>query len=342
MNTSAATHRPSRITRIIALLEYLTPAWFALVMGWSGLSQAWLRATDVFGDAALGLGLVAAIVAQLIFILLGLACIVRLQAHPNAVASDLRHPVRHAFMATLPISILLLASLGINLFWGASRTLDTALTFVWCVGSVLEIAATVWVVARWLNPADQGGIQWATFTPIFFIPIVGNVLAPLGGVSIGLETWATAQFGVGLLLWPVLLALLFVRLAQAGSLPQRLSPTWFITIVPPSIGGLSLLQLDAPLPLAWVMWGIAFFFFILALTLIPTIREQTFGLGHWGMSFPMAAFTSLTLRMSDAPGGAWLHLPSMALLAITSLLILGLTLNTWRSLRHGHLLVAEK
>lgn len=342
MNTPQAIHRPSRLTRAIASLEYLAPAWFALVMGWCGLSQAWLRAIDPFGEMALSLGLVAAIVAQVIFALLCLACIVRLSAHPNAVAADMRHPVRQAFMGALPVSILLLASLGINLFWGASRTLDTALTFLWCVGSILEIATTAWVVSRWLKPTESGGIQWATFTPIIFIPVVGNVLAPLGGVSIGLESWATAQFGIGLLLWPVMLTLLFVRLAQAGPLPARMAPAWFITIVPPSIVGLSLLQLDAPLALVWLMWGIAFFFFMLALTQVRIIREQPFGLTHWGTSFPMAAFTSLTLRMAHAPQGAWLQVPAILLLAVTSLLILGLTLNTWHGLRHGHLLVAEK
>ena len=56
----------------------------------------------------------------------------------------------------------------------------------------------------------------------------------------------------------------------------------------------------------------------------------------------MAAFTSLTLRMAHAPQGAWLQVPAILLLAVTSLLILGLTLNTWHGLRHGHLLVAEK
>ena len=342
MNTQAQTHRPHRITRAIALLEYLAPAWFAMVMGWCGLSQAWLRATDVFGDSALGLGLVAAIFAQTIFVLLGLACIVRLQAHPNAVAADMRHPVRHAFMATLPISILLLASLGINLFWGTDRTLDTALTFLWCVGAILEMAATVWVVSRWLKSAEQGGLQWATFTPVFFIPVVGNVLAPLGGVSVGLETWAIAQFGVGVFLWVVLQTLMFVRMAQAGPVPARMAPTWFITMVPPSLIGLSLLQLDAPLTLVWMAWGVGAFFLMLSTTQIATIREQPFSMAHWGMSFPLGAFTSLTLRMTHAPGGAWLQTPATLLLAITSLLILGLTLNTWRGLRHGHLLVPEK
>jgi tellurite resistance protein len=172
--------------------------------------------------------------------------------------------------------------------------------------------------------------------------VVGNVLAPLGGVSVGLEAWATAQFGIGLFLWVVLQTLLFVRTAQAGPLPARMAATWFITAVPPSIGGLSLLQLDAPLTLVWMLWGIAAFFLTLALTQIGTIREQPFSMAQWGMSFPMAAFTSLTLRMGHAPGGAWLQLPGTLLLAVTSLLIVGLTLQTWRGLRHGHLLVAEK
>jgi len=342
MNHTSAAPRPNRIARTVALIEHLAPGWFAMVLGWCGLSQAWLRATHAFGDMALGLGLVGGIVALFIFTLLCIASVVRLTVHPEAVAADLRHPVRHAFMATLPISILLLANLSIHLFWGTSRNLDTLLTFVWCVGSVLEIAATVWVVSRWLNSADNGGIQWASFTPVFFIPVVGNVLAPLGGVPIGLEAWATAQFGVSLLLWPVLQALLFVRMAQAGPLPARLAPTWFISLVPPSISGLSFLQLNAPLGVAWAFWGIGVFILALVLTQIQTIREQPFGLPHWGMSFPMAAFTTLTLRLSQEPSGAWLQPLATLLLAITSLLILGLTLGTWRGLRQGGLLVPEK
>lgn len=313
-----------------------------MVMGWCGLSLAWLRATDVLGDTALGLGLVGSLFALFVFVLLCISCVVRLTFHPNAVAADMRHPVRHAFMATLPISIMLLATLGIHLFWGTDRTLDTAMTFLWCVGSILEIVATVWVVERWLNNAENGGLQWSTFTPVFFVPVVGNVLAPLGGVSIGLEAWATAQFGVGVFLWLVLQTLLFVRLAQAGPLPARLAPSWFITLVPPSIGGLSLLQLDAPLTLVWMAWGIGVFFLILASTQVNIIREQPFSMANWGMSFPLAAFTSLTLRMTQAPGGAWLQMPATLLLAITSLLILSLTLSTWRGLRHGQLLVPEK
>jgi tellurite resistance protein len=113
-------------------------------------------------------------------------------------------------------------------------------------------------------------------------------------------------------------------------------------MVAPSIIGLCFLQFDAPLSLAWGSWGIGLFCLALSLTQIHTILEQPFGLPHWAMSFPMAAFTTLSLRISQEQGGAWLELPATLLLAVTSLLILGLTLGTWRGLRHGHLLVPDK
>ena len=313
-----------------------------MVMGWGGLSLAWLRASEVLGDTALGLGLVGAVFSLLVFSILGMACIIRLSAHPNAVASDMRHPVRHALMATLPISIMLLATIGVHLFWNTSPAFNTLLIFVWCVGSVLEIAATVWVISRWLKGADKGGFQWGTFTPVFFIPVVGNALAPLGGVPMGLEAWASAQLGVGLLLWPVLQTLLFVRMAQAGPLPARMTPSLFISIAPPAIIGLGLLSLQAPLSAVWMVWGVSTFFLALSLTQLEAIRQQAFGPGHWAMSFPMAALTALTIRLSHESGGAWLQLPATLLLAATSLLILGLTLGTWRGLRRGQLLVPEQ
>ena len=61
----------------------------------------------------------------------------------------------------------------------------------------------------------------------------------------------------------------------------------------------------------------------------------------WGMSFPLAAFSALTLRLANTSQGHWLQLPALGLLALTSLVILGLTLGTWRGLRQGSLLVAD-
>lgn len=327
--------------RAIARLEFMLPAWFAMVMGWSGLAQAWGRSTPLLGEEALAMGWVAAGFALLVFVLLCAASLVRWWAHPLAVLADLRHPVRHAFMAALPISMLLLATLGVSLCWHTNPWLDALIHVTWWLGSVLELAATVWVVGRWLQSKETGGLQWPALTPVMFIPVVGNVLAPLAGGHLGAGNWAIAQMAVGLMLWPILLCLLMVRMVQAGPLPPKMVPTLFVSLAPPSVLGLSLMQLHAGDAWVWGMWGVALFFFLLCCTQLGVLRSLAFGMPHWGMSFPLAAFSALSLRVSQLEGGAWLQMPATVLLAVTSLVILGLTLGTWRGLRHGHLLVAE-
>jgi tellurite resistance protein len=175
-------------------------------------------------------------------------------------------------------------------------------------------------------------------TPALFIPIVGNVLVPLAGVPLGQPEWSAAQFGIGLLFWPVVQVLLLVRLAQQGLWPDRLLPSSFIFIAPPAVAGLSALHLGVPTLVAWGLWGVALFSLLWVASLLPRIADQPFGIAHWGMSFPMAAFSALTLSL--APTGP-LRMLGVALLAITTLLITALTLATVRGLRDGSLLAPE-
>jgi tellurite resistance protein len=164
------------------------------------------------------------------------------------------------------------------------------------------------------------------------------VLVPLAGVPLGQPEWAAAQFGVGLLFWPVVLVLLLVRLAQQGIWPERLLPSTFIVIAPPAAVGLSALRFGAPTPVVWALWGMALFSLLWVSALLRRIADQPFGMAHWGMGFPMAALTALTLKL--APTGP-LGMLGITLLALTSLLITALTLATVRGLRDGSLLAPE-
>ena len=328
-------------TRGASTLEHLSPIWLVPVMGWCGLAQAWLQAPGSSESAATSLTTAAGSVALVIFLVVSVLSLVRWSKYPSAVAMDMQHPVRHPFLATIPISIMLLASLGVAMFWNASESLNTGLRFAWAGGSLLEIAATLWVTARWLQAKEAGGPSWNAITPILFIPVVGNALAPLAGLTIGLEPWAMAQFGLGLFLWPVMQTLLVVRWVHVGPLPPRMMPALFIMVVPPSIVGLDLLVMGVALPWVWCMWGLGAFFLALALTQISILRSLPFGMPHWGMSFPLAAFTILTLRLASASDCGWLVLPGYALLGVTTALILWLTLATLKGLQSGVLLSPE-
>lgn len=315
-------------------LKFLYPGWYAIPMGLGGLSLAWHRAAPLMGEMADGISLVLGLVAAGVFALLLLATLVRLQRHPEAWAEDRKHPVRHTFIATLPLSMMLLATVAVALLGPhpASRAL-------WWLGSVGQMAVTWWVLSRWWLGNKPGGLQWASFTPALFIPVVGNVLAPLAGVPLGHADWAAAQFGVGLMFWPVVLILLLVRMAVQGPFPDRMLPTVFIVIAPPTLVGLGALQMGASLSVGWACWGMALFSFFWAGSQAGRIRDLPFGMAHWGMSFPLAAFAAFTLRLAE-PGGV-LAVAGPALLALASLIILALAMGTARGLRDGSLLAPE-
>jgi tellurite resistance protein len=303
-------------------------------MGLAGLALAWHRAVPLMGEVAAAVAQAAGALAALVFAVLVLATVQRARLHPEAWAEDRRHPVRHTFIAALPVAVILLATVAVALF-GPSQPAEV----LWWVGSVAQLGITVWVLRRWWLGHGVGGLQWAGITPALLIAIVGNVLTPLAGVPLGHTEWAAAQFGIGLMFWPLVLTLLVVRIAVHGIWPERLRPTAFIVVAPPSVVGLAALQLGAPPLLGWMCWGMALACLLWAGTLARQIAAMPFGLTHWALSFPLAAFSALTLRLAT-PGSA-LAVFGPALLALTTLVIGVLLLGTWRGLRDGTLLAPE-
>lgn len=333
-------------------LKFLMPGWFALVMGLCGLALAWHRAHGVLGDMASGVALVIGALALLVFLVLLVASLLRIARYPAALAEDLKHPVRHAFVAAFPVSLLLLATVGVAL-GGAEGGLAPLWRVLWWAGSLSQLWATLWVLSRWISPAaaaqpGQGpgntGL-WPSVTPVLLIPVVGNVVAPLAGLPLGIDGWSAAQMGIGLFFWPVVLTLVLARRLAHSPLPERVLPAWFITIAPPAVIGLVLIQMQAPVAAVQALWGVALFFVLWLLPVVRRIAGQPFGVPFWALSFPFAAFTTLTLRLAELqPDSVWhgvLQNAGVLLLASTTMIVLWLSFATVRGLREGSLLAPE-
>lgn len=318
-------------------LKFLHPGWLTPVMGLVGLALAWQSASLVLGDMAHGVALVMGGLAVISFGVLAVASLVRWQHHPDALEDDLKHPVRHAFVATVPVSLLLLATLAHALGLGGP-----AIQGLWWLGSLLQWWATLWVLGRWLAPMPGGaGALWPSITPVLFIPVVGNVVAPLAGVGLGAPTWAAAQFGVGLLFWPLVFTLVLMRRISHSALPDRLLPTWAITLAPPAVVGLCLMVFDAPTTVVVALWGMGLFMLLWVGAQGKRQLSQPFGIAFWAWSFPLAAFTTLTLQLGTALNSQGFQTAGLVMLAITSLVVFALGLATVRGLRQGTLLAPE-
>ena len=315
-------------------LQFLGTGWFTTVMGLAGLALAWHAAVPLMGDGADAAALVIGGLAVADFVLLLVLSTWRWHRLPKALAEELRHPVRHTALATLPAAAILVATLGVAL--AGPGAASQALWWAGCAG---QLAVTAWVLQRWWGGQGAGGLQWAGITPALIVPVVGNVLAPLAGMALGQGPWAAAQFGVGLFLWPLVVTLIGVRIAAHGPWAERLQPTVFVLLAPPAAIGLSALQLGAAPTLVWMCWGLAAFTLLWVGTQLKRIVALPFSLAHWSMSFPLTAFAALTLRL--ALPGSLLSVLGPALLALVSLLIAALLLATWRGLRDGSLLAPE-
>jgi tellurite resistance protein len=301
---------------------------------------------------ASGVALVIGALALLVFLVLLGASLLRISRYPAALAEDLKHPVRHAFVAAFPVSLLLLATVGVAL-GGAEGGLAPLWRVLWWAGSLTQLWATLWVLSRWISPAaaaqpGQGpgntGL-WPSVTPVLLIPVVGNVVAPLAGLPLGIDGWSAAQMGIGLFFWPVVLTLVLARRLAHSPLPERVLPAWFITIAPPAVIGLVLIQMQAPVAAVQALWGVALFFVLWLLPVVRRIAGQPFGVPFWALSFPFAAFTTLTLRLAELqPDSAWhgvLQNAGVLLLASTTMIVLWLSFATVRGLREGSLLAPE-
>ena len=74
---------------------------------------------------------------------------IRWQHYPEALAADLKHPVRHAFIATIPVSIILLATCGVSLL-GTGQVLT--LKYLLRKGFDMEIESS--------TVENRGSVNW--------------------------------------------------------------------------------------------------------------------------------------------------------------------------------------
>ncbi len=331
MPTTAASSPSATPADTGSRLRHFPVSFFAMVMGYAGLTLGWKRAEVLFQPwfaVSCWLELLTAIA----FVAVGVTYLQKVLAHRADVLEELRHPVKVNFFPTLSVAIILISLMIVERYFVAARVL-------WIVGTTAHLAFTVFVINAWIH---RPGLELAQLNPAWFIPAVGNVLVPIAGVRFGHPELSWFFFATGVVYWVVLLTLVMHRLIFLPALPERLQPTLFILVAAPAASFLGYVALSGAVDgFARILYYAAVAFALLLASNAMRFLRARFYLSAWAYGFPTTALTVATLvmaQMTHEPALAWL---GAALLALATVLIAALTVRTAIGLARRELLVPE-
>jgi len=317
------------ITTTAPFVARLPAGLFASVMGLSGLGLAWRLAAETF-PVPPWIGEALGALSVIVFLVLAAGYIAKLIQAPAAARAEFDNPAVGSFVATITVSLMLLA--GIVRPWSFPVA-----DLVWTAGAAAQLLLAMAIVGRWIGRRPALG----QVNPGWFIPTVGNVIATITGVPLGHVELAWFFFAVGGMFTLILYPLVLYRLAVHEMLPPPLQPTLFILIVPPALIFLALLALGGSFDGA--AQGFLSIALLVALVLAVRLRQflaLPFTASWWAYTFPLDALTVASLRYHEGLGAGFSAALAVATLAVATLIVTAVFVLTIRALKDGTLLPA--
>ncbi|WP_425403267.1 hypothetical protein [Hwanghaeella sp.] len=302
-------------------LENFSVTVFPAVLGIVGLGLAWRDAGAGFGIpgwigeiiAGFGAGFFAAVLA-----LYGL----KIFRFPNAAVKEATSVPTASLVAAIPMNFMLVAGV-------IAPYVATLGEMLWWIGVIGQLAVTIHVVGYvWLNK----GLGVQSITPVWLLPTVGIILAPISGSAFDYPFISWLLFGIAVFFWVALTPLLLYRLVFAEGLAPPQRPALVIILTPPSLCVAAYVHLQGGYmdPFAHMLFGVACMMALLLLTKLKEFMALPFSMAWWAFTFPLDAFARATMLYND-------HLEEAAS-AVLALLALGVatlvvSLVFWRTVR---------
>jgi len=295
-------------TAILAVATYLNPGSLTALQG-----------------AAHGLGAGVAVLAFALGAVMAVAYAVRWARHRDAALADLHHPVLGAMHATLPGGLLVLAVMtsvvGPELLPAAA--VNPLIAVLAVVGSILALVFSVaFALALFVGAPPAASVNGGWFIPPVVAIIIPMAITPLvpnasPGTARLLLALGYAAYGMGFLLFLMVLGLLHDRLVLHPLPPAQLAPTLWIGLGPVGVAALAPLALaragqdlfGVAAPAVTVLsqlfgtaiWGFGLWWLAIAVTLLVRYLRAgplPFHLGWWAFTFPLGAYTVATMTLA--------------------------------------------
>ncbi|MGE4496804.1 MAG: SLAC1 anion channel family protein [Deferribacterales bacterium] len=311
-------------------LRFFPITLFATVMGLTGLAIAFLRFDHIMHTRTYAGGMLLFAVSVW-FVFLTVMYSLKLYLYPDEVKEEFRHPVRMNFFPTVSISMLLL-SIGYD---GIYQPLSSAL---WHAGALVHISFTFVILNIWFF----NDFRLQTKNPAWFIPVVGNILVPVAGVTHANAEISWFFFSVGIILWIVLFSIVFYRLIFHEQLMAKFLPTLFILIAPPAVGFLAYAKLTDGLDaFARVLYYFGLFTAFMLFSMFRHFKKVPFFVSWWAYTFPMDALTISTLLMYKLTGYVFFKVLSVVFITMTVAVVLTVVYKTAAAALKGQVCVPE-
>ncbi len=313
-----------------ARLENFPIMMFAIVMGMSGLSIAYQKASQLFHFTHVIPNVLAA-VTSIIFVAIAITYLLKFLKYPQQVKEEFNHPVRINFFAAISISLLLLSVM----YHPINHQIFVAL---WWAGMLLQAYLTLYTISFWINRNLE--IQYSN--PAWFIPIVGNVLVPVAGVEIVNRDFLMYFFAVGIFFWIILLTIILNRIIFHHVLAQKFMPTLFIFIAPPAVGTISYVKLTGQFDLfASFLFNIGLFFTLLLLFMYKNFIKLEYFISWWAFTFPLTAMTIAAILAYHKTQAAFCYYAAMGLLTLATCVVAFVAYKTLYHMKKKEICVIE-
>ena len=314
-------------------LAFFPVALFGSMMGWSGLTLAFYAAHDLLGLTPLVYQTLL-VITLVFFSVLLITYLAKIIKHTEAVKNEFDNPIALHFFPTISIGLLLISLL-------LQQFVPQIAEGIWLFAAAMQLVLTIVIMNNWIHHE-----KWEVVhaTPAWFIPVVCNIVAPMGAVAFGYTELGWFFFSIGITFWLVLKAIVLYRLVFHPFLQPQLVPTLFIFIAPPAMGFLSYVALNnyALDNFSHVLYYAALFITLLLLAQGRRFMQLPFAISWWAYTFPLAALTNASLMMYELHGSVWFGYISALFIAFTAALILHLTLKTLILIKNKQLCVAPK
>lgn len=292
----------------------------AIALGLSGLAGAWGSAVPLLGAPGWCADLLA--VAALAAVLITAVRYVRALARgANRFGDDLNG---FAFSYFPLVGVLLGERLHIRAPAVASWLIVACALVVGLFGARL--------VARWcIRPVRVESLHTG-----YFVPLIAGAFVTSPALSlIGAQGPAMAEFGIGIMLWVMIGAVVTVRLWTHEPLPPSQWPLLAILVAPPATAGTAWVTMNGGRSDAVVeiLVGITALFIVVELFLVPgCYLRAPATMAMWSFTFPTAATANFLVRwLSTVPFGPW-RPAAWAVLALATAVVAAVAGLTVRAL----------